>query len=122
MGASSDWEASPPGDVALVEIPRQSPRSVDKQLAQDAQLGQAFQRKVTLVNDEIERMGWGKFHTWLFLQVAYGWAVDNIVFECVALSLTQIQMEMHPKHVQFATLFFYLGTLVCFSSPLSCFA
>lgn len=97
---------------AVAELPSLRLREVDERLATDAQVSRAYARKVALVNAEIERLGWGKFNWWLFAQVAYGWAADNMVLECLTLSLTQVEMEMRPQHVQFASVFFYLGTFV----------
>lgn len=125
---SGDRPASPVGlrDAAAADPapckppppPRQLSRAVDGRLAADAHVSQSFERQVSLVSAEIERMGWGKFHYWLVAQAAYGWAADNVVFECCTLTLTQIQLEWQPQHVEFATVSLYIGALVRTLSPL----
>lgn len=106
------------GHDPLTEPPeaRRPAMAVDHRMAEDARVSAVFERKVTLINAEIERIGWGKFNWWLLAQAAYGWAADNIVFECAALSLTQVQMEWNVEHVEFATVSLYIGNLVCPSS------
>lgn len=52
--------------------------AIDHQRAVEMCVDGAYERKVTLVNREIRRMGFGKFQWWLFFLSGGGWAVDNV--------------------------------------------
>ncbi|PWN40612.1 MFS general substrate transporter [Ceraceosorus guamensis] len=91
-----------------------APPSLDKRermLALDSGLDDVIQRKMLLVNRNITQMGFGRFQMWMVLLSGCGWAVDNIIFQSLSMSLPQVKLEFQPGHVQFLTLALYVGLL-----------
>ncbi|PWN33778.1 MFS general substrate transporter [Meira miltonrushii] len=71
-----------------------------------------FERKLLLVNHEIRKMGFGKFQWAITILCGTGWAVDNIIFQSLSMSLPQIKLEFQSSTpVQFMTFSLYVGLL-----------
>lgn len=71
-----------------------------------------FERKLLLVNHEIRKMGFGKFQWAITILCGTGWAVDNIIFQSLSMSLPQLELEFQSSTpVQFMTFSLYVGLL-----------
>ncbi|KAL0572640.1 hypothetical protein V5O48_009326 [Marasmius crinis-equi] len=57
-------------------------------------------------------VGFGRYQIQLFLLTGLGWAADNIWLQGVAIILPQIQKELHPARVEFATMSLFIGLIV----------
>ncbi|PWN52868.1 MFS general substrate transporter [Violaceomyces palustris] len=81
-----------------------------KRMAREMGVSDSYERKVALLNKAIkEEIGFGKFQIWLTFLAGFGWFIDNVWFEALAISLPQINLEFRPRHIQFATLALYIG-------------
>ncbi|OLL25556.1 putative MFS-type transporter [Neolecta irregularis DAH-3] len=75
-------------------------------------IGEAYARKVGLLNNELERLGFGRYQKFLFILTGFGWFVDNMIIQAVAISLPPIELEFSPKHITMATLSLYVGLTI----------
>ncbi|KAI4524321.1 hypothetical protein K525DRAFT_267141 [Schizophyllum commune Loenen D] len=66
----------------------------------------AFYKSIT------EEVGFGRYQIELFLLTGMGWMADNIWLQGVAVVLTQVQQELNPSRVEFATLALYVGLIL----------
>ncbi|KAJ8514377.1 hypothetical protein ONZ45_g8087 [Pleurotus djamor] len=73
----------------------------------------AYEAKSRLVNEHMQKeVGFGRYQFQLFLLTGLGWAADNIWLQGVAIILPQIQRELQPARVEFATLALYVGLIL----------
>ncbi|KAF5372162.1 hypothetical protein D9758_005055 [Tetrapyrgos nigripes] len=72
-----------------------------------------YEAKSRLINDHLQNeIGFGRYQIQLFLLTGLGWAADNIWLQGVAIILPQIQKELNPSRVEFATLSLYVGLIL----------
>ncbi|KAF7336509.1 Sugar transporter [Mycena sanguinolenta] len=73
----------------------------------------AYEAKSTLINEHLQNeIGFGRYQLQLFFLTGLGWAADNIWLQGVAIILPQIQNELHPTRVEFATMSLFIGLIV----------
>ncbi|KAF9070003.1 MFS general substrate transporter [Rhodocollybia butyracea] len=73
----------------------------------------AYEAKSRLINEHLQNeIGFGRYQIQLFMLTGLGWAADNIWLQGVAIILPQIQLELHPVRVEFATLALYVGLIL----------
>ncbi|KAF8071534.1 major facilitator superfamily domain-containing protein [Lyophyllum atratum] len=100
LGLSSDTESQTSSDRDLTFFVTEG---VDR----------AYGLKCELINrcmqDEI---GFGRYQLQLFLLTGFGWMADNIWLQGVAVVLAQVQQELLPVRVEFATLSLYVGLIL----------
>ncbi|KIK69566.1 hypothetical protein GYMLUDRAFT_33942 [Collybiopsis luxurians FD-317 M1] len=73
----------------------------------------AYEAKSRLINHHLQNeIGFGRYQMQLFFLTGLGWAADNIWLQGVAIILPQIQLELHPSRVEFATLSLYVGLIL----------
>ncbi|KAF8878999.1 major facilitator superfamily domain-containing protein [Gymnopilus junonius] len=58
------------------------------------------------------RIGFGRYQIELFVLTGFGWMADNIWLQGVAIVLPQVQQELNPVRVEFATLALYVGLII----------
>ncbi|KAF9459012.1 major facilitator superfamily domain-containing protein [Collybia nuda] len=58
-----------------------------------------------------EEIGFGRYQIQLFFLTGLGWMADNIWLQGVAVVLPQVQQELLPVRVEFATLSLYVGLI-----------
>ncbi|KAG6809351.1 hypothetical protein H0H92_000588 [Tricholoma furcatifolium] len=73
----------------------------------------AYGLKCDLINKCMsEEIGFGKYQIQLFILTGFGWMADNIWLQGVAIVLGQVQQELLPSRVEFATLALYAGLIL----------
>ncbi|KAF8139344.1 major facilitator superfamily domain-containing protein [Mycena galopus ATCC 62051] len=73
----------------------------------------AYEAKSTLINEHVQNeIGFGRYQLQLFCLTGLGWAADNIWLQGVAIILPQIQNELKPTRVEFATMSLFIGLIV----------
>ncbi|KAI0027720.1 major facilitator superfamily domain-containing protein [Vararia minispora EC-137] len=81
--------------------------------SESAAVSAAYEAKSNLINECMQReigFGWYQFN--VFMLTGLGWAADNIWLQGVAIILPQIQTELNPVHVEYATLALFAGLIV----------
>ncbi|KAJ8481406.1 hypothetical protein ONZ45_g15321 [Pleurotus djamor] len=72
-----------------------------------------YEAKSRLINKHMQNeVGFGRYQIQLFLLTGLGWAADNIWLQGVAIILPQIQHELRPTRVEYATLALYVGLIL----------
>ncbi|KAE8225787.1 hypothetical protein CF319_g1529 [Tilletia indica] len=78
-----------------------------------AAVSTAYERKVFVLNKVMnDYIGMGKFQWQLFVLSGFGWTVDNIFLQGVAIILPQIKRELTGYPVQWATFSLYIGLII----------
>ncbi|GLB44762.1 putative major facilitator superfamily protein [Lyophyllum shimeji] len=73
----------------------------------------AYRLKCDLINHCLQHeIGFGRYQLQLFFLTGFGWMADNIWLQGVAVLLGQVQQELLPVRVEFATLALYAGLIV----------
>ncbi|KAF8637758.1 hypothetical protein AX17_002600 [Amanita inopinata Kibby_2008] len=79
----------------------------------DKGVDRAYEYKCNLVNKCLqEDIGFGRYQIQLFLLSGLGWLADNLWLQTVAIALPQVQQELNPSRVEFATLALYVGLIL----------
>ncbi|TFK98919.1 MFS general substrate transporter [Pterulicium gracile] len=72
-----------------------------------------YELKCHLVNKCMqEEIGFGRYQWQLFILSGLGWTADNLWLQGVAVALGQVNVEMSPSRIEFATLSLYVGLIV----------
>ncbi|KAK7458133.1 hypothetical protein VKT23_010041 [Stygiomarasmius scandens] len=83
------------------------------QAAKEDGVSALYEAKSRLINEYFQReIGFGPYQIQLFLLTGLGWAADNIWLQAVAIILPEIQKELNPSRVEFATLSLYVGLIL----------
>ncbi|TRM70401.1 major facilitator superfamily domain-containing protein [Schizophyllum amplum] len=83
------------------------------ELDRDTGVGRAYERKCALVNQCLQKeIGFGRYQIELFMLTGLGWMADNIWLQGVAIVLSQVQQELDPVRIEFATLALYVGLII----------
>ncbi|KAG5643086.1 hypothetical protein DXG03_001581 [Asterophora parasitica] len=73
----------------------------------------AYGLKCDLINKCMqEEIGFGRYQIQLFILSGLGWMADNIWLQGVAVVLGQVEQELLPVRVEFATLALYVGLIL----------
>lgn len=64
----------------------------------------AFDKKTDLLNDEIDRLGFGRYQWGLFIVCGSGWVLDLLWAQAFGLALPQIQRELRFSEAQYGWL------------------
>ncbi|KAE9400108.1 MFS general substrate transporter [Gymnopus androsaceus JB14] len=73
----------------------------------------AYEAKSRLISEHLQNeIGFGRYQMQLFMLTGLGWAADNIWLQGVAIILPQIELELNPVRVEFATLALYVGLIL----------
>lgn len=73
----------------------------------------SYERKVYILNRVMnEHIGMGRFQWALFLLSGFGWFVDNLWLQGVAIILPAVQREFGVVHVQWMTFALYIGLII----------
>ncbi|KAG5650791.1 hypothetical protein H0H81_011042 [Sphagnurus paluster] len=73
----------------------------------------AYGLKCDLINKCMqEEIGFGSYQIQLFFLTGLGWMADNVWLQGVAVVLGQVQQELLPVRVEFATLALYAGLIL----------
>ncbi|GLB44760.1 putative major facilitator superfamily protein [Lyophyllum shimeji] len=100
MGRPSDTES-------------QSPSERDLEFFVADGVDRAYRLKCDLINHCLQHeIGFGRYQLQLFFLTGFGWMADNIWLQGVAVLLGQVQQELLPVRVEFATLALYAGLIV----------
>ncbi|PPQ71063.1 hypothetical protein CVT26_011465 [Gymnopilus dilepis] len=76
-------------------------------------VNKAYELKCQLVNQCLqEEIGFGRYQIELFVLTGFGWLADNLWLQGVAIVLPQVQQELNPVRVEFATLALYVGLII----------
>ncbi|KDR78711.1 hypothetical protein GALMADRAFT_1264164 [Galerina marginata CBS 339.88] len=76
-------------------------------------VNRAYELKCELLNKCLqEEIGFGRYQVELFVLTGFGWMADNIWLQGVAIVLPQVQQELNPVRVEFATLALYVGLIL----------
>ncbi|KAK4207826.1 hypothetical protein QBC37DRAFT_444253 [Rhypophila decipiens] len=95
----------------LIAVSKISDKGVDILAGED--LDPVLEKKMSLVNDAIDEIGWTRYHTKLFFLNGFGYSVDSLVLLLQSVIATQAFMEF--GEVGFAnalTIAVYVGMLV----------
>ncbi|KAG6897019.1 hypothetical protein C0992_004664 [Termitomyces sp. T32_za158] len=69
--------------------------------------------KCDLINKCLqEEIGYGRYQQQLFVLTGLGWMADNIWLQGIAIVLGQVQQELRPSRVEFATLALFAGLIL----------
>ncbi|KAL1740355.1 major facilitator superfamily domain-containing protein [Schizophyllum fasciatum] len=101
-----------PEKLKVVDVKDQVADDVD---ALDTETGvdRAYELKCALVNRTLqEEIGFGRYQLELFILTGLGWMADNIWLQGIAVVLGQVQQELNPKRIEFATLSLYVGLII----------
>lgn len=80
---------------------------------QDEGVDDIYARKCDLLNDCLQNeIGFGRYQWQLFILTGLGWLADNLWLQGVAVVLPQVQQELLPSRVEFATLALYVGLIL----------
>ncbi|KAG7098331.1 hypothetical protein E1B28_000292 [Marasmius oreades] len=72
-----------------------------------------YEAKSRLINEHLQNeVGFGRYQIQLFFLTGLGWFADNIWLQGVAIILPQIQKELKPTRVEFATFALYIGLIL----------
>ncbi|KAH8835122.1 MFS general substrate transporter [Flagelloscypha sp. PMI_526] len=100
----SDLEKKSPTVDADVEL---------KSVAHEDGVTAVYEAKSRLINEHMQKdIGWGAYQWQLFILTGLGWAADNFWLQGVAIILPQIQKELNPTRVEYATLSLYVGLIL----------
>lgn len=73
----------------------------------------AYERKVYILNRVMnEHIGMGRFQWALFLLSGFGWFVDNLWLQGVAIILPAVQREFGKEQIQWMTFALYIGLII----------
>ncbi|RDB25575.1 putative MFS-type transporter PB1E7.08c [Hypsizygus marmoreus] len=76
-------------------------------------MDRAYALKCDLINHCMQNeIGFGRYQIQLFFLTGFGWMADNIWLQGVAVVLGQVQQELQPVRVEFATLALYVGLIL----------
>ncbi|KAK7470063.1 hypothetical protein VKT23_001501 [Stygiomarasmius scandens] len=104
--------AKDPHDVEKVAVTKDCPSDMDLAAKQDG-VSTIYEAKSRIINEYLQReIGFGPYQVQLFLLTGLGWAADNMWFQGVAVILPEIQKELSPSRVEFATLSLYAGLIL----------
>ncbi|KAG5736013.1 hypothetical protein E4T56_gene18311 [Termitomyces sp. T112] len=79
----------------------------------DEVYSRAYGLKCNLINKCMqEEIGYGRYQWQLFVLTGFGWMADNIWLQGIAIVLGQVQQELRPSRVEFATLAGYAGLIL----------
>ncbi|KAK7043179.1 hypothetical protein VNI00_008533 [Paramarasmius palmivorus] len=85
----------------------------DSYIAREDGVSAIYDAKSRLINEHMQNeVGFGRYQFQLFLLTGLGWAADNIWLQGVAIILPQIQHELRPARVEYATLALYVGLIL----------
>ncbi|KAK0518631.1 hypothetical protein OC835_007779 [Tilletia horrida] len=105
---NKDVEHSPPAYDDTPLDPRDLAAHVEA-----AAVSTAYERKVFVLNKVMnEYIGMGRFQWQLFILSGFGWLVDNIFLQGVAIILPQIKRELTGYPPQWATFSLYIGLII----------
>ncbi|KAF8889179.1 major facilitator superfamily domain-containing protein [Gymnopilus junonius] len=83
------------------------------ELNTESGVNRAYELKCHLINKCLqEEIGFGRYQIELFVLTGFGWMADNIWLQGVAIVLPQVQQELNPVRVEFATLALYVGLII----------
>ncbi|KAK0551807.1 hypothetical protein OC845_001992 [Tilletia horrida] len=108
-------ETSPPDyDLALaIKDEDEAIRAEDSQHVESSAISSAYERKVFILNRVMNNhIGMGKFQWQLFVLSGFGWTVDNLFLQGVAIILPQIKRELTGYPPQWATFSLYIGLII----------
>ncbi|KAF5345496.1 hypothetical protein D9757_013516 [Collybiopsis confluens] len=72
-----------------------------------------YEAKSRLINEHLQNeIGFGRYQWQLFVLTGLGWAADDIWLQGVAVILPQIQKELKPVRVEYATMAIYAGLVM----------
>ncbi|KAJ3994421.1 MFS general substrate transporter [Lentinula boryana] len=71
----------------------------------------AYEAKTELILT-LFRIGFGRYQWQLFILTGLGWAADDIWLQGVAIILPQIELELKPVRVEYATMALYAGLIL----------
>ncbi|KAJ3865197.1 MFS general substrate transporter [Lentinula novae-zelandiae] len=71
-----------------------------------------FDRVTGLSPIDLHRIGFGRYQWQLFVLTGLGWAADDIWLQGVAIILPQIENELRPVRVEYATMALYAGLIL----------
>ncbi|KAF8823535.1 hypothetical protein HHX47_DHR10000292 [Lentinula edodes] len=71
-----------------------------------------FDRVTGLSPVDLHRIGFGRYQWQLFVLTGLGWAADDIWLQGVAIILPQIENELRPVRVEYATMALYAGLIL----------
>ncbi|PWN43691.1 MFS general substrate transporter [Ceraceosorus guamensis] len=87
--------------------------SEDPEHVEGAALSQSYLKKVYIINRVMnEHVGFSRWHWGLMLLSGYGWLVDNLWLQGVAIILPQVNREFAPQHVEWMTFALYIGLIL----------
>ncbi|KAL9940389.1 hypothetical protein V8E36_001094 [Tilletia maclaganii] len=99
-----------PKEPTTVEPP---PAYDDAEHVEAAAVSTAYERKIFVLNRVMnEHIGMGPFQWKLFVLSGFGWTVDNIFLQGVAIILPQIRRELVGYPPQWATFSLYIGLII----------
>ncbi|EKM77975.1 hypothetical protein AGABI1DRAFT_129759 [Agaricus bisporus var. burnettii JB137-S8] len=95
------------------EAPIEVPHSHEQPVFLDGGIDNVYARKCDLINDCMQNeIGFGRYQLQLFILTGLGWFADNLWLQGVAVVLPQVQQELLPTRVEFATLALYVGLIL----------
>ncbi|KAJ3983456.1 MFS general substrate transporter [Lentinula detonsa] len=72
-----------------------------------------YEAKSQLINEYLQtEIGFGRYQWQLFILTGLGWAADDIWLQGVAIILPQIELELKPVRVEYATMALYAGLIL----------
>ncbi|KAF8224337.1 MFS general substrate transporter [Tricholoma matsutake] len=78
-----------------------------------SEVDRPYALKCELINKCLQQeIGFGRYQYQLFILTGLGWMADNIWLQGVAVVLPQVQQELLPVRVEFATLALYVGLIL----------
>ncbi|KAL0059318.1 hypothetical protein AAF712_013945 [Marasmius tenuissimus] len=100
-------------DVEKKETPSEYSNSISNLSTTQEGVTAVYEAKSRLINEHLQNeIGFGRYQIQLFFLTGLGWAADNIWLQGVAIILPQIQKELHPVRVEFATMSLFIGLIV----------
>ncbi|KAL1661256.1 major facilitator superfamily domain-containing protein [Schizophyllum commune] len=101
-----------PEKLKAVDVKDQLADDVDE-LDTETGVDRAYELKCALVNRTLqEEIGFGRYQLELFALTGLGWMADNIWLQGIAVVLGQVQQELDPTRIEFATLALYVGLII----------
>ncbi|KAJ3732711.1 MFS general substrate transporter [Lentinula guzmanii] len=72
-----------------------------------------YEAKSQLINEYLQtEIGFGRYQWQLFILTGMGWAADDIWLQGVAIILPQIELELKPVRVEYATMALFAGLIL----------
>ncbi|KAL1752546.1 major facilitator superfamily domain-containing protein [Schizophyllum commune] len=101
-----------PEKLKAVDVKDQLADDVNE-LDTETGVDRAYELKCALVNRTLqEEIGFGRYQLELFALTGLGWMADNIWLQGIAVVLGQVQQELDPTRIEFATLALYVGLII----------